>query len=80
MRRLFVLALAGFGDSAQSIRDLKQKFGDPVSKTFQVRPGVGVTIRRGFDGAVAEMLIMPLNANSLIESRHMTFTPPPPKL
>jgi hypothetical protein len=74
MRRLFVLALAGLAISAQSIQDLKQKFGDPVSQTFQVRPGVGVTIRRGSDGAIAEMLIMPLNATSLIESRHMTFT------
>jgi hypothetical protein len=74
MTRLFVLLLASLALSAQSGEDLKRKYGDPVSETFQVRPGVGVTIRKAKDGTVTEMLITPLNATSLIASRHMTFT------
>jgi hypothetical protein len=74
MTRLFVLLLASLVLSAQSGEHMKRKYGDPVSETFQGRPGVGVTIRKAKDGTVTEMLITPLNAASLIASRHMTFT------
>ncbi len=58
----------------QSLDELKGKYGAAISETFIVRSGMGVRVRNGPNGRVAEMLIFPMRADSLIESRSMTFS------
>lgn len=60
-----------FGQSAD---DLKSKYGSAASETFTVRTGIGVRVRSKANGAIAEMLIFPMRADSLIQSRSMTFS------
>lgn len=58
----------------QSLDDLKGKYGAASSETFTVRTGIGVRVRSGPNGRLAEMLIFPMRADSLIQSRSMTFS------
>lgn len=54
----FVLASATlFG---QSKEELRRKYGEPVSETFMVRPGVTVTATYTKSGRIAELLISPV--------------------
>jgi hypothetical protein len=43
----------------QSRDDLRRKYGDPVSETFVVRPGVSVTASYATNGRIVELLISP---------------------
>jgi hypothetical protein len=58
----------------QSVDALKSRYGTAISQTFTVRDGIGVRVKSRPDGRVAEMLIFPMRADSLIESRSMTFS------
>ena len=59
---------------AQSVQDLKSKYGDARLQTFQVRPGVGVTVRMSPNGGMAEMLIAPISADTLVDWSHPALT------
>ena len=59
---------------AQSADGFREKYGRPISESFAVRDGVGVTAKRGSDGRISEMLIAPISRDSLVRSRNMTFT------
>ena len=59
---------------AQSEEGLREKYGSPISETFPVHDGVGVTVKRGSDGRISEMLIAPIRSDSLVRSRSMTLT------
>jgi hypothetical protein len=68
----FVL-LTALAVSANYLADLKQKYGGSISETLKVRPGIGVTIRSAQDGRVIEMLVVPLDPDSLVASRRLTI-------
>ena len=52
----------------QTRNELKRKYGELVSETFTVRPGVAVTATYGPAGRIVELLIAPENP-ALIKSR-----------
>ena len=54
--------------AAQSRNELRQKYGEPVSETFIVRPGVSVTATFGTNGRITEFVISP-HITSNIKSR-----------
>src|SRR5262249_5571235 len=58
---------------AQSRDELRQKYGEPTSETFIVRPGISVTATFGTNGRVTEFLITPRNT-ALIKSRGASLT------
>jgi hypothetical protein len=53
---------------------LREKYGPPISQTFVVHEGIGVTVKHGSDGSIREMLITPVRSETLAPSRNMTFT------
>jgi hypothetical protein len=59
--------------AAQSRDELRRKYGEPVSETFGVRPGVRVTATFGANGRVFEFLITPEYPTS-IKSRNTTLS------
>jgi hypothetical protein len=59
---------------AQSEDDFGRKYGGPISETFAIHDGVGMTVRRGPHGRVSEMLIAPIRGDSLVPSRSVTFS------
>ena len=67
------LCLPGATLAAESRDELKQKYGDPVSETFIVRPGISVTATFGKNGRVTEYLVAPL-IPALIKSRGATLS------
>jgi hypothetical protein len=73
MKSLLLGLLATSAILSQSSSDFKQKYGSPVSETFRVRPGIAVTVRHAPNGRVIEMLVVPLDVDSLIGSRQMTL-------
>ena len=73
MRILLVPLLVSAALLAQSRDEWKQRFGSPVSETFAVRPGIGVKVKHRPDGSLAEILILPIRTDSLVESRNMTL-------
>lgn len=77
IRGLGILGTAGFLIFAgtllgQSSADLRQKYGQPVSEVFMVRPGIGVTATYGTNGRIIELLIAP-RTTDLIKSRGKTL-------
>ena len=59
---------------AQSRHSLEEKYGKPASETFEVRSGVGVTVRYNQNGTVAEMLIAPLQREYLAAAWQLTLS------
>jgi len=58
----------------QSRDELKTKYGNAVSETFLVRPGIGVTATFSASGQIVEFLIAPQNTG-LIKSRSFAENP-----
>src|SRR5258708_6405992 len=56
---------------SQSRDQLKAKYGNPVSETFIVRPGIEVTATYAATGRIVELVISPQNTG-LIKSRSST--------
>jgi hypothetical protein len=56
---MFTLCLAVAVAFGQSREELRRKFGGPVSETFAVRPGIGVTVTYSNTGRITEMVISP---------------------
>jgi len=67
------LVFSGFA-FAQTLNQLMQNYGSPVSETFKVSDSVGAKVKLRADGGISEMLILPLSADTLVESRARTFT------
>jgi len=59
---------------AQSDNGFRERYGKPISETFAVRDGVGVTVKRGPDGHISELLIAPLRNDTLVRSRTMMMS------
>jgi hypothetical protein len=57
---------------AQSRAALRQTYGQPISETFIVRPGISATATYGSSGRIVEWVISPWNAD-LIKSRGKTL-------
>ena len=74
MRLLLFALFASTLVFGQSLGELNGKYSAAVSETFTVRTGVGVRVRNGPNRRIAEMLILPMHADSLIQSRSMTFS------
>jgi hypothetical protein len=58
---------------AQTKDQLRQRFGEPISETFLVRPGIVVTATYAPSGKITELAISPLNS-SLIKSKNTTLS------
>jgi hypothetical protein len=43
----------------QSKDELKKKYGEPVSETYRVHPGITATARYASNGQIAELLMRP---------------------
>jgi hypothetical protein len=52
----------------QSREELRRKYGDPISETFLVRPGIGVTVTYSNTGRITEIMISP-QTTDLIKSK-----------
>ena len=79
MQRLirFALSIGGLlaasGTLAgQSRNELTQKYGEPISETFMVRPGIGVTATYATNGRIVELLIS-ARTSGLVKSRGNTL-------
>ena len=55
---LFALAVQG-SFPASSTQTLRQRYGQPLSETFLVRPGIAVTATYGANGDTCELVISP---------------------
>lgn len=60
MRIAIVFLLACAAATAQSSSTLRQRYGQPVSETYDVRPDVIVTVTYAKTGEMCEMLIQPI--------------------
>ena len=70
---IFTLFFAVTVASGQSREEFHRKYGEPVSETFTVRPGVGVTVSYSATGSITEMLVSP-QTSDLIKSRNRTLS------
>jgi len=57
---------------AQTRDNLREKYGEPISETFLVRPDVNVTATFGTNRRITEYVVFPQNRN-LIKSREQTL-------
>jgi hypothetical protein len=62
---VFVLQSSFIGKSALT---LHERYGQPISETYLVRPDIAVSATYGKSGDVCELLISPQMASSLIKS------------
>jgi hypothetical protein len=62
---VFVLQSSFTGKSSLTLRE---RYGQPISETYLVRPGITVSASYGKSGDVCELLISPQKASSLIKS------------
>ena len=58
---------------AQSRDELRRNYGEPVSETFMVRPGISVTATYATNGRVTELVVSP-RTTDLIKSRGKTLS------
>jgi hypothetical protein len=73
MKIVLILLLACFSVVAQTKGELKKRFGDPVSETFMVRPGIVLTATYTPSGQIRELLIAP-EVSGLIKSTSKTLS------
>ncbi len=59
MKIVLIVLLTCFSVVAQTKDELKKRFGDPVSETFMVRPGIVLTASYTPSGQIRELLIAP---------------------
>jgi hypothetical protein len=59
MKAIILLLLSFVSVSAQSSKDLREKFGAPKSEVFQVRPNINMTVTYGKTGVVCAMVLEP---------------------
>ncbi|HZE71633.1 MAG TPA: hypothetical protein VE135_19170 [Pyrinomonadaceae bacterium] len=59
MRIAIVFFLTGVVSTAQTSSTLREKYGQPVSETYNVRPDIKLTVTYAKSGDVCEMLIKP---------------------
>jgi len=58
--------------TAKTAITLRARYGQPISETFLVRPGIVVSANYGESGDVCELLISPQKPLSLIKSANQT--------
>jgi hypothetical protein len=68
VKALLILLIICTGVIAQSRDDLKKKYGQTVSETFLIRPGIIVTASYNSTGQITEFLITP-QLTGLIKSK-----------
>jgi hypothetical protein len=61
MRVAILLLLTAMVAGAQTPNSLRQKYGQPTSETYNVRPDIKVTVTYAKTGEVCEMLIKPFS-------------------
>jgi hypothetical protein len=69
MKTLLIILLACTAVAAQTKDDLRKKYGEPVSETFVVRPGIIVTATYAPTGQVKELFIAPQPSSAPIKSK-----------
>jgi len=60
MKVLFLLLFLSAAIMAQNSNSLRQKYGEPFSETFEVRPKILLTVKYAKTGEVCSMRIEPL--------------------
>jgi hypothetical protein len=73
MKVVLIVLLTCFSVVAQTKDELKKRFGDPVSETFMVRPGIILTASYTPSGQIRELLIAP-EISGLIKSTIKTLS------
>ena len=69
MKIVLVIILSCTAIAGQSRDELKTRYGNAVSETFIVRPGIGVTATYSSTGRIVELLVSRQNTN-LIKSKN----------
>jgi hypothetical protein len=59
MKVVILILISVLGVSAQSSKDLREKFGKPKSEVFQIRPDVNMTVTYGKGDIVCIMVLEP---------------------
>ncbi|HZQ51006.1 MAG TPA: hypothetical protein VFB14_02355 [Bryobacteraceae bacterium] len=73
MKTVLIAVLACAGTLAQSRDQLRQRFGERISETFLVRPGISITASYAASGKIRELMISPQN-DSFIKSRNASLS------
>jgi hypothetical protein len=73
MKIVLITLLTCFSVGAQTKDEFKKRFGDPVSETFMVRPGIVLTASYTPSGQIRELLIAP-EMTGLIKSKNKTLS------
>jgi hypothetical protein len=68
MKIILAIILTCTAIAGQSRQELKTKYGNAVSETFVIRPGISVTATYAPTGRIIELLISPQNTG-LVKSR-----------
>jgi hypothetical protein len=66
---VFALQSSFTGKTALTLRE---RYGQPISETYLVRPGIAVSAIYGESGDVCELLISPQKSSSLMKSANLT--------
>jgi hypothetical protein len=59
MKILLIALLTGTTIVGQSKDEFRRKYGEPISETFMVRPGISIAVTYQPQGRIAELLISP---------------------
>jgi len=59
MKRLFAASVLCVSLLGQSSDELRRKYGEPISETFVVQPGISVTATYGTNRQIAELSVCP---------------------
>ena len=73
MKILLIALLTGTTIVGQSKDEFRRKYGEPISETFMVRPGISIAVTYQTQGRIAELLISP-RTPALIKSRGDTLS------
>jgi hypothetical protein len=73
MKLLLATLLACTVIVGQSRQELVSKYGEPISETFLVRPGISVTVIYAPNRSIAELMISP-RTTAFIKSRGTTLS------
>lgn len=60
MKTIFLFLLCCVSVLAQTQQDLRKKYGNPVSESYEVRPNILLTVSYGKEGQICRMSIKPI--------------------
>src|SRR4051812_20359582 len=73
MRMLLIIFLTCTAIIGHPKDEFRRKYGEPISETFMVRPGISATVSYAPNGGITELIISPRTRN-LMKSRMETLS------